>query len=66
VETIELPTAAYAPIMRERYRFVVIPGHEEPAIERVVETRSDYLVVEKTGEARTQIDRDHPQQHHHD
>jgi hypothetical protein len=30
-----------------------------------VETEADFLVVEKIGEARNQIDRDHPQKHHH-
>ena len=48
----------------ERYRFVVVPGHEDSAIERVVETYPGHLVVEKIGEAREQIDRDHPQERH--
>jgi len=65
VETIAIPPARYAAIVRQRYHFVVIPGHEEPRIERVVDTEADFLVVEKIGEAREQIDRDHPQQHHH-
>lgn len=65
VETIEIPPARYAAIVRERYHFVVIPGHEEPRIERVVETEADFLVVEKIGHAREQINRDHPQQDHH-
>jgi hypothetical protein len=65
LETIEIPPARYAAIVRERYHFVVIPGHEEPRIERVVATEAHFLVVEKIGEAREQIDRDHPQQHHH-
>jgi len=43
----------------------VLPGHEEPEIERIIETRGDFLVVEKIGEAREQLDRDHPQRHHH-
>lgn len=29
-------------------RFFVVPGHERPEIERVVERRETYLVVEKT------------------
>ena len=65
VETIEIPPGRYATIVRERYHFVVIPGHEEPRIERVLKTEPAFLVVEKIGEAREQIDRDHPQQHHH-
>lgn len=64
-ETIEIPPARYEAIVQERYHFVVISGHEEPQIERVVEREADLLVVEKIGEAREQIDRDHPQQHHH-
>lgn len=61
VETIEIPPGRYAAIMRERYRFVVVPGHEEPEIERILETEPEFLVVEKIGEARQQIDHDHPQ-----
>lgn len=38
------------------------PGHEDEAIERVVERRPEFVVVEKLGEAREQIDRDQPQQ----
>jgi hypothetical protein len=52
--------------MHERYRFVVLPGHEQSAIERTVENEPEFLVVEKIGEAREQIDRDHPQEHHQD
>jgi hypothetical protein len=65
VETIEIPPARYAAIVRERYHFIVLPGHEEPNIERIMESEADFLVVEKIGEAREQIDRDHPQQNHH-
>jgi hypothetical protein len=65
VETIEISPARYSAIVRERYHFVVLPGHEELRIERIVEAEPDLLVVEKIGEAREQIDRDHPQRHHH-
>jgi hypothetical protein len=64
METLEIPAARYAEIVRERYHFVVIPGHEAPQIERTVKAEPSFLVVEKIGEAREQIDRDHPQQHH--
>ena len=38
--------------VREQPRlFFVLPGHQDPELERVVETHDDYLVVEKTGEA---------------
>jgi hypothetical protein len=32
-------------------RFVVLPGHEETAIESIVEVYPGYVVVEKRGEA---------------
>jgi hypothetical protein len=64
--TIDLPLTVYERLLGERYQFVVIPGHEDTAIERVLESEPSYLVVEKIGEARAQIDRDHPQQRHHD
>ena len=32
--------------------------------ERVVERQASHFVVEKIGEAREQLDRDHPQQQH--
>jgi hypothetical protein len=66
VDTIEIPPGRYAAIVQERYHFVVTPGQEEPQIERVVKTEREFLVVEKIGEAREQIDRDHPQRHHRD
>jgi hypothetical protein len=31
--------------VRERGWFLVVPGHEEPRVERVVERRPDYLIV---------------------
>jgi hypothetical protein len=64
LETIELPPAVYERVVRERYWFVLTPGHEDAAIERVIERQPAYVVVEKVGEAREQIDRDHPQQRH--
>jgi hypothetical protein len=64
LERIELAPPVYDRVVRERYRFVLAPGHEEAAIERVIERQPAYLVVEKVGEAREQIDRDHPQQRH--
>jgi hypothetical protein len=32
-------------------RFVLAPGHEIPAIERIIEREAGYVVVEKVGEA---------------
>jgi len=62
--TIEMLPPEYERIVQERYRFVLIPGHQDDAIERVVERHEEFVVVEKIGEARQQINRDHPQQRH--
>jgi len=59
-ETVELRPSEYERVARERYRFVICPGHENDQIEQVVERHEGYFVVEKIGEAREQIDRDHP------
>jgi hypothetical protein len=64
VDTLNIPPPEYERVAQHRYRFMVIPGHEDERIERVVERHPDYLVVEKTGEAREQIDRDHPRPRH--
>ena len=64
LDKIELRPSIYERILSERYRFVVVPAHVQPEIERVVEDHADFVVVEKIGEAREQIDKDHPQQLH--
>jgi hypothetical protein len=46
--------------VREQPRlFFVLPGHQAPELERVVETHRDYLIVEKTGEAGEVAERTH-------
>jgi hypothetical protein len=64
LETVALVPADYEHVLRERYRFIVVPGHEKPMIEQVVERHATHLVVEKIGEAREQIEQDHPQDVH--
>ena len=46
--TVDLDT--YQRVREQPRLFFVLPGHQDPELERVVETH-DYLVVEKTGEA---------------
>lgn len=66
LEKIELRAQIYQPILAERYRFMVVLDHVQPEVERVVEEHDSFVVVEKIGEARDQIDRDHPQELHAD
>jgi hypothetical protein len=63
-EKIELRPSQYERILGQRYRFVVTPGHQQPEVERVVEGHESFLIVEKVGEAREQLDQDHPQRTH--
>jgi hypothetical protein len=46
-----LTLSEYDEIHQEPDRFVVLPGHENPELERVVTQRELYLVVDKVGEA---------------
>ena len=41
----------YARVREEPRLFIVLPGHEDTQLERIVETHRDYLIVEKTGAA---------------
>lgn len=38
----------YATIHRDSEQFIVLPGHEIPAVERVVDQEDGYLIVRKT------------------
>ena len=49
-ERFEMSRSDYAHVRSSSTQFVVIPGHETPEVERVVEHREGYLVVEKFGE----------------
>ncbi len=45
----------YEEVRSEPTRFLLAPGHEEPRIERVVERKGEYHVVEKFGAVVTPI-----------
>lgn len=48
---LELTLDAYEDVRASATHFVLVPGHEIPAIERVVVRETDYVVVEKVGKA---------------
>jgi hypothetical protein len=66
VTTIELSPGEYDRIASHLEWFVVAVGHERSNIESIVERHPSYLVVEKTGEARAEIEREHPRPRHRD
>ena len=57
-ETIDLMPDAYERVTKGEYWFIVLRGHEEPTIERIVESHDGWLVVEKFGDARAEIERE--------
>jgi hypothetical protein len=54
--TLTLPFAEYEWLRQDPARFVVLPGHEAPAIEDAVERHHGYAIVEKHAETRRQVE----------
>jgi hypothetical protein len=50
-EALDLALDDYVRVRSHPRRFIVLEGHEEPAIESIVEIHPAYVVVEKRGEA---------------
>jgi hypothetical protein len=51
-ELVELSHGQYEAVRTSFERFLLVPGHEEPDADEVVEDHGHYLVVVKIGEAR--------------
>lgn len=51
VELVQVAHSQYEVVRDNPCRFIVLPGHQDPELERVVERNGRYWVVEKTGEA---------------
>jgi hypothetical protein len=49
--TVTMTIAEYDDVHRQRDRFAVAPGHENPELEHIVEQKDDYVVVDKFGAA---------------
>lgn len=49
-QLLELTAGTYERVRANPRRFFLVPGHELPDVERVVEQTDDYFVVEKEGE----------------
>jgi hypothetical protein len=50
-EIVELSVHEYESVRTNPRHFIVLPGHERPDAEVVIETRPGYLVVEKLDQA---------------
>jgi hypothetical protein len=51
VERVTLTLRQYEQVRAEGTRFVLVPGHADPAVELVVQRTADHQVVEKDGAA---------------
>jgi hypothetical protein len=52
LEQVLLAQRAYEAVRAESDRFIVVPGHEIPDVETVVERRDGYYVIEKDDDVR--------------
>jgi hypothetical protein len=50
-EHVAVPADVYDRVRERPRRFIILPGHEDPRVEEVVETHPQYLIVVKTGAA---------------
>ena len=51
LEGFDVEAAAYERVRSNPVLFFVVPGHEDPEVEQVVERTREFLVVEKVGQA---------------
>jgi xanthine/CO dehydrogenase XdhC/CoxF family maturation factor len=50
-EPLVVDVGVYQRVRAQPRLFLVLPGHEDPQLARIVERHGDYLIVEKTGVA---------------
>jgi len=55
---VQMTPAQYEHVRADNDRFAVVPGHEEGAIERVVEKNGTYVIVDKRPEAEPYVGAD--------
>ena len=53
---VRVPIDTYERVRQQDDRFVVVPGHETPEIERAVEWTDDYVVVDKVKAAEPYVE----------
>jgi hypothetical protein len=49
-ERLDVPIPEYERVRADATTFVLVPGHEDPTVETVVDRREDYFVVRKEGD----------------
>ena len=56
MKRVEVTLGEYERIRQDPHRFIVLPGHELPEVEDVVERRNGYFLVEKHVETHNQVE----------
>jgi len=59
-QKVRLPTSDYERIRADSCHFFVVPGHEVPDIETVIESHDDWVVIEKQAKVREIVERTDP------
>jgi hypothetical protein len=59
-QLIELTLAEYEAVRADPHRFAMVPGHEIPDVETVVERREGYFIAEKHPETHPIVERSDP------
>jgi hypothetical protein len=62
VEKVSATRAEYEAIRAVGTQFFVLPGHEDPSVEHVVQQTERFLVVEKEGEAANEAEESDPRE----
>ena len=62
VEKVSATRAEYEAIRAVATQFVVLPGHEDPGVEHVVQQTERFLVVEKEGQAGHEAEESDPRE----
>jgi hypothetical protein len=62
VEKVSATPAEYEAVRAVATQFVVLPGHEDPSVEHVVQQTERFLVVEKEGEAAHEAEESDPRE----
>jgi hypothetical protein len=57
-EKVEMTIAEYETVRAQDDRFALVPGHETPHLEGIVERSERYIIVDKYGEAEAQVSDD--------
>jgi hypothetical protein len=60
-QIVEISSEEYREVRGEPTRFVVVPGHEEARIERIVKEKRRFAIVEKIGAAAKIAERTDPE-----